>query len=230
MKSANRDLRELFQAYVDSQETTIGKRCPSLKVLSDSFEFDTPGRKKKKVIDHLSECSTCREEFRLYFDLQKFPLGERHAGDYGETDVADKFRRQKALFIWRFATIVVGACLIFSSIMLFIKDAEISETERAGAMGIMLVSPVRSLAGSEGLVFRWEAFGDAQYYIVELFDEDLLPVWVSPPVKEVYIQPPAELCANMGAGAVYFWMVTAYSNAAKIGESRLARFKVTAKQ
>jgi hypothetical protein len=230
MKSVNEDLRELFQAYVDSKETSIGRRCPTLEALTGSFEPYVSARKKKKIIDHLSECPTCQEEFRLYFDLQKFPLDKHLVRVDGDAAGPPQARRHAALPLWRFAAIVAGACLILSAIILLMKDTEISETERTGKAGIVLVSPAFSLAVSEELVFRWEAFGHAQYYIVELFDEDLLPVWTSSAVKDINVRPPSKERLNLKTGAVYFWMVTAYSDAAKIGESRLARFKVTSEQ
>jgi hypothetical protein len=120
--------------------------------------------------------------------------------------------------------------LITSAVILFLNDAEISETERAGAAGIALVCPASSVAGPEELVFRWEAFNRAEYYIVELFDEDLLPVWNSHHIDGIQVRVPSEQRLDMRSGTVYFWMVTAYSEGIKIGESRLARFKIAAKR
>jgi hypothetical protein len=124
----------------------------------------------------------------------------------------------------------VGACLITSAVILFLNDAEISETERAGAAGSALVCPASSVAGPEELVFRWEAYNRVEYYIVELFDKDLLPVWNSHHIDGIQVQVPSEQRLDMRSGAVYFWMVTAYSEGIKIGESRLARFKIAAKR
>ncbi|HPW17183.1 MAG TPA: hypothetical protein PLP83_02245 [Candidatus Aminicenantes bacterium] len=187
-------------------------------------------RKKRKIIDHLTECPACREEFRLYSDLQKFPLREYLGGADSEAAGPQQARRHAAFPLWRFAAVAVGAFLIISTAVLVMKNNEISETERVGAAGIALVSPVSSLPVSEELVFRWEAFEEAQYYIVELFDEDLLPLWASSPVKDTQIRLPHDRRFANEAGAVCFWMVTAYSDSAKIGESRLARFKIASKR
>lgn len=229
MKSSNNDLRELFQAYIGSKSKGVGTVCPTLEALTSSFELGEPARKKKKIIDHLSDCPTCREEFRLYFDLQKFPLEEHLFGASPMSGCPHGARRHPAIPLLKYAAIVVGACLITSAVILFLNDAKISETERAGAAEIVLVSPLSSIAGPEELVFRWEAYSRADYFIVELFDEDLLPVWDSQHVDGIQVRVPSEQQLDMRHGTVYFWMVTAYSEGIKIAESRLARFKIAAK-
>jgi hypothetical protein len=229
MKSDNKDLREVFRAYIDPLEVDDRRSCPSLEALADSFEPGASTRKKKRIIDHMSECPACREEFRLYFNLQKIPIDTFPSAADSQAAGTAKARRPPGLPLWRFAAIVMGACLILSAIVLLIRNTEISEVERTGATGIALVYPTSSHIGSEELVFRWEAFDPSQYYIIELFDESLLPVWVSPPIKDVQARPPSEKVRDLRIGTVYFWMVTAYSGAAKTGESRLARFEVTAK-
>jgi hypothetical protein len=229
MKSANSDLRELFQASVEAKTKGTEKRCPTLKALTASFEPGASARRKRKIIDHLSECPTCREDFRLYFDLRKFPLEDHLFGASRPAGSTHEARRQPTLRA-RFAAVVMGACLITSAVIMLLNDAKILETERAGVSGIVLLSPGSSVSGFEELVFRWESFDHATYYIVEVFDEDLLPVWISPHVEDIQVRGPSEQGLEMRRGGAYFWMVTAYSEDTKIGESHLARFRIAEKQ
>jgi len=229
MKSEDRDLKEVFRAYVDSRASIDRRSCPSLEAIADSFEPWASARKKRTIIDHLSECTACREEFRLYFDLQRTPVDVLPSPSTSQVAGTTKARRSPVLALWRYAAIVIGVCLIFSVIVLLIRNTDLSEVERAGTTGVVLLYPTTSHIGSEQLVFRWEAFAPSQYYIVELFDEALLPIWVSTPIKDVQARPPSNESLDMSTGTVYFWMVTAYSRIDKTGESRLARFEVTAK-
>ena len=229
MESENKDLREVFRAYVDSRGAGDRRFCPSPEVLADSFEPGASTRKKKRIIDHLPECPACREEFHLFFDLQRIPYDALPSEATRQVTGTTKARRPPVLPIWRYAAIVMGTCLILSAIILLIRNADLSEVERTGAAGISLVYPTTFHIGTKELVFRWEGFSPSQYYIVELFDEALLPVWVSPPIRDVQARPPSDKIRGMTTGTIYFWMVTAYSEATKTGESRLARFEVTAK-
>lgn len=229
MKAEDRDLREVFRVYVDSSASGDRRSCPSLEALAASFEPWASTRKKRRIIDHLSECPACREEFRLYFDLQKTPVDALPSPSTSQVAGTTKARRSPALALWRYAAILMGVCLIFSAIVLLIRNTDVSEVERAGTTGVALLYPTTSHIGSEELIFRWEAFTPSQYYIVELFNEALLPVWTSTPIKDVQVRPPSDKSLDMSTGTVYFWMVTAYSKADKTGESRLARFEVTAK-
>jgi hypothetical protein len=86
--------------------------------------------------------------------------------------------------------------------------------------------PVGAQAASKGLLFRWKEFPSAQHYVLELFDEALLRVWVSPPLHDRQVQLPDNMRWEIKPGSSYYWMVTAYSGQARIGESRLANFKI----
>jgi hypothetical protein len=86
--------------------------------------------------------------------------------------------------------------------------------------------PTSSHKSPEKLTFRWQEFLSSKYYILELFDETLLPIWASPPIYDIQVQLPSEIYPKIKAGSSYFWMITAYSGEAKTGESRLARFAV----
>lgn len=227
MKPENKDLREVFRAYADSKRSDDRRSCPPPEALAASFEAGAARRKKKRIVDHLSECPACREEFRLYLELQKAHAGSPARARREPAEREPKTRRLTALPSWRYAAIAAGACLILSAVILFLRDTKIPEAERAAATGIALVSPESSHDGSRELVFRWRAFSPSHHYIVELFDEALLPVWVSPPIKDVQARFPSGQAPPLKSGSVYFWMVTAYADGGKTGESRLARFTIT---
>jgi hypothetical protein len=230
MKPENDDLKTIYRAYAASRTSLDRKRCPSVQAIADSFDPRASRRKKKRIIDHLSECSYCREEFELYFRLQSIP------GDAGQAPVnpeaADDFSptaRLAAFPIWRYAALVLGFGLIISILMIFFRGWELSEVQRTEGPSVVLVSPVAAQAALKELAFRWKEFPSAQYYILELFDEALLPVWVSLPLQDRRLTLPDDIGRKIRPGRSYFWMVTAYSGQAKIGESSLASFRILEK-
>src|SRR5512139_2750225 len=153
MKSENRDLRELFQAFVRANGRGDREKCPSVQDLVDSFDPKASRRKKKKIIDHLSECGDCREEFRLYLELNKLAEATSPSLSHAPTDKAPRVPPLSSGSLWRYAAITVGLGLILSGIFL-LKKGEIPEAERSPAgTGIVLVEPVAARVQPEEIVF-----------------------------------------------------------------------------
>jgi hypothetical protein len=227
MKSENRDLRELFEAFVRSKRPGDRQNCPSIQDLADSFDPKASRRKKKKIIDHLSECRDCREEFSLYLELNKLGGDPTAIIARATTLKAPRALRLSSVPRWRTAAVAVGLSLVLAGLFLF-RNGEMPEAERNPTpTGIVLVEPLATRVVPDEIVFRWKALASAQHYILELFDETLQPLWVSPPVRDIETRLPADLAHSLKARASYFWMVSGYSGSSKIGESRLARFEVS---
>jgi hypothetical protein len=233
MKSENDDLRAIYRAYAASHRPLSRKHCPSVRAIANSFDPGASRRKKKRIIDHLSECSYCREEFDLFFRLQMVPgdaqqesVGRRALGS---PDDIPRTAGPNVFPLWRYAALVLGFGLIVSILLLFFQRWGLVEVQRTEGPGVVLVSPVTAQAVSKELLFRWKEFPSAQHYVLELFDEALLQVWVSPPLHDRHVQLPDNVGREIRPGSSYFWMVTAYSGQAKIGESRLGSFKILEK-
>jgi len=233
MKPENDDLRAIYRAYAASQRPSGRKRCPSISAIASSFDPGASRRKKKRIIDHLSECSCCREEFDLFFRLQEIPWNARRASASrqagGSPHDISRAGGPSTFPLWRSAALTLGFGLIASILLLFLQRWQPSEVQRTENQTVVLVSPAAALAVSKEIVFRWKELPSAQHYILELFDEALLPVWVSPPLQDRQVRLPDDTRREIRPGSSYYWMVTAFSGQAKIGESKLANFRILEK-
>ncbi len=233
MNGDNDILKEAFQASAASQQPRDRKRCPSLETIAGSFEPGASKRIKKLVVDHLSECPCCREEFKLYNDLQQLHRTLHQSEAEGP--------RIESLYIppgdghpntrplWSYASILLGLAFISSVLLLFFQSTDISVIQRNQSKVVILTHPQSSHDISEELTFRWKELPSAQEYVLELFDETLLPLWTSPRIQNHQFKPPSELNRKIEAGRCYYWMITAYSGPVKTGESKLTKFVVLRK-
>jgi hypothetical protein len=198
--------------------------------LSISFGSPTSIRNKKEIIDHITECSFCREEFEILLDLHKWQASfSTLTSENSSTDstkpklgAANSVKR----IIWRYAYFLFGLVLILTANYLIIQRNSISEAMRTSEQRILLFAPARVHIFPKPLIFRWEAQPPSQYYILELFDNSLLPVWTSQKLFDIQTQLPVEVLSRLQSGNFYFWMITAYSSTQKISESELLRFLV----
>ncbi len=224
MKTDHPDLRETYQAYASSHRFPGRKKCPSPQAIARSFAPKTPVRKKKKIIDHISACPMCREEFMMFFEHHKTPSSDPIADLPKPPGDIRKGLRYPAL--WQGALALLGLSLIVYSFFFIGHRAEVSGTRQLVSSEITLLSPERELSLSSPAIFRWQATPGSEYYVVELFDETLLPVWVSDKTQDLQVQLPSKISLNLRPGQPYFWTVTAYIRGSACAESRLLRFDV----
>ena len=128
--------------------------------------------------------------------------------------------------MWRYAYFLFGLVLIISAYYLIIQKKDLTEVKRASEHIILLTAPTRVHAFPSPLIFRWQEESVSQYYILELLDNSLLPVWTSQKILDVQTQLPDEILSRLQSGNYYFWMITAFSSTQKISESELKRFLV----
>jgi hypothetical protein len=189
--------------------------------LFTSFSSTTTLQNKKNIIDHITACSYCREEFELLLELKKWQL----ASGASSPDKLGAVRFGRP-FMWRYACFLFGLVLMLSAYYLNVKQFVFIEGTRTSEQRILLIAPTQVHTFPKQLIFRWQEESDSQYYILDLFDNSLLPVWTSQQILDVQIQLPGEILSRLKSGNYYFWMITAFSSTHKISESELRRFLV----
>jgi hypothetical protein len=230
MKVDDAILKALYQGYSASRKPDNRKGCPSSLEIINSFEPSTSIRKKKRIIDHVSECSFCREEFILLFEVQKSSpalpgIKDATARHRSRADTSVLSGPSSARF-WQYACCLLGLGLMLSSLFLIISKKYLSEAERAEQTELRLLSPKTGQSVSLPVVFRWQARAEVDHYGLELFDEALLPIWASGEIRGVQMRLPPHVLAILIPGKSYYWMVTSYSKNSETHESRLSLFKI----
>lgn len=222
-------LRELFQGYADAKRPLSRQGCPDPAEIAASFEPTASRRLKRRIVDHISECSFCREEFTM---LVEAGVGEAAAAEPPERSRRDSQPgfdvrgRPRPVPIWRLAAALLGTALMITSFIMVVRQRERWTVLRSGSAAIRLLAPKPDQAVSGPPVCRWKDRTAADHFVLELFDEALLPVWTSGPVQGSELRIPNEIYAGLRPGRRYFWLVTGYSGRVTTGESPMGRFVV----
>jgi hypothetical protein len=233
MKIQDDALKKLYQGYIASKVPFNRKKCPTPKALLACFKPSTTKRKKTKALAHITECSFCLEEFEFLLQLQRYqPPLPNVLVDTPTAPISSAktshVRIESRLF-GRQAYVFVGLVLILFSFLLIHQQKERSEVQRAREVKIMPTSPIHTYILGSPLILRWQGQPGTQYYLVELFDDTLMPLWTSQKIPNAQIQLPNELLRQFQSGKHYFWMITAFSGTEKIAESDLLSFSVLKK-
>ncbi len=224
-------LRELYQGYSASKRPPSRIGCPDPAEIVDSFGPRASKRQKAKIIDHISQCPLCREEFLMLIERRGGEaaaagspdgpaLKDRRGADEGSG------RRSFAAFS-RLAGALLGMSLVIFSLVVIVRQRERWNVLRSQGPAIRLLAPRPGQTVSKPPVCRWQTGADAETYVLELFDEELLPVWTSDPVRVGELKIPDDVFAGLQPGHRYFWMVTGYSGRAPAAESPMGRFVVS---
>jgi len=234
MNLKDEELRRLFRSYVTMR--TPGNRvgCPSPESLLSFFISRSRTRKKLKIVDHLTNCSACAREFELLLDIQRYQdhlvPQIREASHAGQSFITPASPIHTIGHFWRISPIVAGALFVVASLLIVIRESERPVGVRATFSSIVLVQPDLQHPASFPLMFKWEEVEGAETYILELYDETLLPIWKSPGIASPPVTIPEDLAHRLQLNKPYFWMITAYHNKEKLAESALTWFIVRPKK
>ena len=228
MKMDLNSLKEFYQAYVASKIPANRKNCPSPRALIKTIEPSGTYRKKRKLIDHISKCSYCKEEFFLVLkvnnheNLMFFNIKDTFQRSDLDVNPIDSILTPSLII--KYASIIIGLFLItFSLFIIKEKDVSLNNLRRRNQI-VQLTNPDNLHILPYPLIFKWREFPNAKYYILELFDDTLLPVWTSPKIMKSKLQLPDEILASLKNNMNYYWMISAFSTTEKIAESDLAGF------
>lgn len=244
MKISLKDLQELYKASISKRARSLRQDCPSKGEIIRLFRLKVSEKQKTKIIDHLTECPLCLEEFEFLLETQRYikkldlkikqliESRKSQSEDKKENIFSSKGKRVLAFFprfSWIYASLAAGAVLILLAASFFFVKIKTSEKQQYRSIQqhrIYLIAPVNQSYLKSTLIFKWSEAKGSDYYIVEIFDETLFPFWKSSQIPYNYLIPSKSLLTNFKVNKTYFWMVTAFLSDGKKVESRLEEFKI----
>jgi hypothetical protein len=226
MKTNNQELKRAYREFVQSSSGTQAKNCPAPQEIWSLFTGRKSRKKKGRMMDHITTCSSCFREFEAFLEISRAEGNLVHAI---EPRFGSRPRKSPLPMAWRYATAfliviaVLAATMISTDWLNFNKRPE----ERGRLSGqLRLLAPGQEPSLRAPLLFRWEGISRPEYYIVEIFDDSLLPFWKSSPLTGTSCELPLAVKEKMERGKSYFWMLTAFSAGGTKTESSLEEFRL----
>jgi hypothetical protein len=236
MKINEADLKALYKSSIQKKAPLSRSNCPSIETISRLFLETASESEKARVVDHITTCSHCHEEFDLFLnisrderglfeDLKKyFPPKKRFL-----YQLRDLFSRNGSRFLWKYVSIPLLTALFLTATYfvarLYIAKKE-PEARGRPAGPIRLLSPGYDISFDAPLVFKWDELKPADYVIIEIFDEKLLPIWRSQKIRDNFFELPIDAREKIQKAKRYFWMVTAIMPDGSKIESSLQEFVI----
>jgi hypothetical protein len=243
MKISHDELKKIYKTHIQRTAPQSREGCPSPQRIFDLLASSGPGKEKEQLVEHLTHCSYCLREFELLLELcrDKQQFIQEIADHYKQRKLVPddpgkkrKFQRFHPSQIitwgrtWKFAAGLILISIIASLFLLTRWPPLIKrDLNRGKPPGeIHLLTPINRESVKGPLVFRWVGVAQAEYYLLQVFDESLSPIWKSPPIQKSLYAFPSVVAEQMQDGRSYFWMVTGFLSDGSASESSLEEFSV----
>lgn len=240
MKIKHKDLQQLYKYFVMENIPESRKDCPPSKEIINFFRAKLSEKQKTNIIDHITHCYYCAQEFEFILQTLRYEgklneeIGNLIRSENDKTTLKTRAKKiplnsgkKQKIFIpvlsWKYALLPFAALLIISA-LIFFPRSEKKEFRGANLNQVQLVEPIDGKYSKSQLVFRWKKLKDSDYYILELFNETLLPVWKSNRISKNRVILPTELVKKLSINKTYLWMVTAFFPDGRRIESEMEEF------
>jgi len=248
MKISTPDLRRLYQASIADKMPPSRKRCPAPGKILGMFDGTLSNRQKVGLVDHITRCSSCFQEFdslRLIYHQQDTMIDDLKAwaarreerkdqghiedarGGYGPPKHSGRGGRiRPRLWAYALGLATLALCLVLAADHWSVfKDILGGKYRAVAAPQIELVHPPSANSVlRQALYFQWNSFPRVQRYFVELFDQELKPVWKSQDSTATKIVLPQEMAERLHLARPYYWLVTGILADDKKAESDVGVF------
>jgi hypothetical protein len=243
MKIKNKDLIKLYKAHIKKNIPYSRKGCPLPEEIISFFKSKTSEKQRSKIIDHITKCSSCTQEFEFILQIRReegklaegigkllqskenIAFIKKRAGKKNNylSEVRKPFLSRLS---WKYALPLVCVAIIISALLVFQNKGK-REYRGPDLSKIRLVKPINGKYSKSLLVFKWNESEYSEYYILELFDETLSQIWKSDKISKNQAILPAELVKNLSTNKKYFWMITAFLPDGRKIESEIEEFILT---
>ena len=221
-------LRRLYTSYIADFTKRSRENCPSPEILSECLRGQASKKKKNRMTEHISRCSYCMEEFQFILEIHRnekkliqkiAPLVDSHS----KKRIPFPFLHttwNRAFFAAGAVLIVVGGLAFY-----FLIQGGLGQKFRGKDIDhIKLIKPVHNKSTRAPVVFQWRKMINADYYILELFDNTLFPIWKSWKIPENKLELPPDIIESLSSGKSYYWFITGFFPGDRKIESSLEQF------
>ena len=224
MKINRLALMKLYRSFITTPLLLSRNRCPTPEAILRSLRAKASRRERKKITSHISSCSSCARE--VDFILRTFREENKLFRRLGATMGITKPNTFFPHYVWKYATVIIPTILLISfTITFLLKTSERSQFRGKSYSYIALEQPINKMTLEE-INFQWSEIPTSEYYVLEIFDKTLYPIWQSNKIIKNKTSPPMKLINRLCQGESYFWMVTAFLPDGTKIESSLADFTV----
>jgi hypothetical protein len=231
MKIKHNSLKKLYKGYLEDQFLGSRDKCPSPQDFIAHLRDACSKKKKNQIIDHVTQCPECLEE--LKFVLKTIREEEKFISDLKDLIPENKQSKKNKYYpqlisfrpLWIYGLIIISGAVLISHL---VRNISQQEKYRGNvARSVTLISPTHKTEQKTQMGFKWEDVQESDYFILEIFDESLYPVWTSDKIKENYARLSEEITGILIKDKIYYWMVTAFLSDGKTIESRLQEFFIS---
>ena len=230
MRISHKDLKELYRNYLEDKLPSSRAKCPLPEDITACLRGESSKKRRNQIIDHIHYCAYCHEEFE--FALETLRAEKKFIYDL-DTIFQEKKCRKKNILIqllpfrpsWLYSLIIITGVVIITLLVKNITDEH--KYRGTESPSIMLITPNKKITLKGQLKFEWEDVQNTDYYILEIFDESLYPIWRSNKITNNYSSLPEEIIRGFLKNKTYYWMVTAFISDGKTIESRLKDFIIS---
>jgi hypothetical protein len=230
MKINRKDLKELYRDYLEDNPPVSRAKCPSPQDITACIRGKGSKKTRAQIIDHIFQCGYCREEF--HFILETIREEKNFIHDLS-TIIQERGLRKKdkinPLFPLRLSWLY-SLILMIGLVMITFLVKNISEERKyrgGNSQLLMLISPKKNTSLGKQLKFEWRPVQKSDYYILEIFDEALYPIWNSDKITVNHTLLPEKITNTLKEQKTHYWMVTAFLSDGKTIESRLQKFTIS---
>ena len=248
MKISFRDLQGHYRAALSARLPSSRKDCLSADQIIGLLDRAQSQRCRARFIDHLTQCSSCYREHEAFRSLlqqrdlcvEDLAAWAKHQQKkrqlFSVEDSWDEYGRilgrekQGGMLRhgWSYAlsaAFLLGCLIIILSRIPIVRNIWDSSYRAGPETRILLVHPRQDqiLAG-RSICFQWTPLPRAVYYVLEIFDASLRPIWKSPETRAARIILPPEVSARMTPSKPYYWLVTGALPDDRLAESKIGVF------
>jgi len=230
MKISHRDLKELYRDYLEDKPPVSRAKCPSPQDITACLRGERSKNRRNRIIDHIFQCAYCHEEFE--FALEIIREEEKFIHDLSTIIKENNHGKKNKFFqLYPFRPAwIYGFIFIIGVVLISLFVHNISEERKyrgAEPQSVTLITPNKKTILKTQLEFEWKHVQNSDYFILEIFDESLYPIWKSDKITINHTLLSDEITNRLLIQKTYYWMVTAFLSDGKTIESRLQDFVIS---